>query len=117
VGEQRIDWSVGWFGLGSCSVIAPDRKDRLRYVKRPCLATRRLLRSWLPSLAAWSSYRPFRLAGAILLARSGRIRVEPLDHNPTRERAKDKRAHEQNRSGHTEPAQDVSYHVTNYQRR
>jgi hypothetical protein len=41
---------------------------------------------------------------------------EALDHNPTRERAKDDCAHEQDRADHTEPAQDVSHHVTNYQR-
>jgi hypothetical protein len=57
------------------------------------------------------------LVTVILLARSGRTRVQALDHNPTRERAKDQRAHEQDRSDHTESAEDVAHHVTNYQRR
>ena len=57
------------------------------------------------------------LVAPLLLAGSCWTRVEALNHNPTRERAKDKRAHEQDRSDHTESAKDVAHHVTNYQRR
>src|SRR6267378_3732398 len=51
------------------------------------------------------------------LVRGGRRRVQPIDDHPTRERAKDQRAHEQDHADHSESAKDVSYHVTHYQRR
>src|ERR1700682_602130 len=97
--------------MSSVLVLAVVRLGGGRVALVRVIALRRLGRLWLVDTLLDVL---LSLSG---LVRGGRRRVQPIDDHPTRKRAKDQRAHEQDHADHTESAKNVSYHVTHYQRR